>query len=156
MKIILPRLLIALALLSFGCSNQQQSKPVVIHVLRDPSGIELESVLLTVSAKQLSSVRGAPIMIATLEPRTYTEGLESLGHEHHPELVIFSSIKDGEKAHVEVAPQAAVRVANRQYYLVIPAWVSGEQRQDTEIVVAEIRRELEETGKRASGTDARP
>lgn len=84
-------------------------------------------------------------MIATIEPKSYTEGLGALGHQYHPELVIFDSLQDGERTNIAVPPQSSVQVGARQFYLVIPSWVPREQRQTAEQVLGEIRMELQKS-----------
>jgi hypothetical protein len=143
MKIIPIVRLTLLTLVSSGCSHRREPEPIVIHILRDRAATEIETALLAVGAKQLKSSSGQPVMIATIEPKSYAEGLESLGHLYHPELVIFNSLEDGKRTKVEVSPQSAVRVASRQFYLVIPSWVPREQRQTAELVLVEVRKELE-------------
>ena len=132
-----------LVLVSVACSDRVEREPVVIHVYRDPAATVVESALLTVGAKQLRSSSGQAIMVATMEPKSYAKGLAILGHQYHPELIIFNSIEDGEKAGIGVSPQSSVATATRQFYLVIPEWVPKERRPTTELVLVEIRKELQ-------------
>jgi hypothetical protein len=140
-----------LALLSSACFHQTEPEPVVIHVFRDPAATEVESALLAVGARPLRSTHGQAVMIATIEPKSYAEGLEGLGHQYHPELVIFDSLEDGRKIKVEVPPQSVVQVGTKQFYPVIPSWVPGEQRETTELVLAEFRKELQKVSATAHG-----
>jgi|ERR1700680_1556430 len=98
-------------------SHPTKPEPVVIHVFRDPAATEIESALLAVGARHLRSIHGQAVMIATIEPESYAEGLEALGHQYHPELVIFDSPEDGEKMKIEAPPQSVVQVGTKQFYL---------------------------------------
>jgi hypothetical protein len=145
--------LLALAVLFSGaCSNRAEREPVVIHVYRDPAASVIQSALLVVGTRQLRSSHGQAVMIATIEPKSYAEGLEALGHQYHPELIIFNSLNDGEIANVVVPPQSSVHVGARQFYLVIPAWVPKEQRQTAELVLAETRKELQRASQPTAGS----
>jgi hypothetical protein len=139
-------LLTILALLSSACSRQTELEPVVIHVYRDPGATEIESALVSLGARQLRNSHGQAVMIATIELKSYADGLEALGHQYHPELVIFDSLEDGKKVKVEVPPQSMVQAGAKRFYFVIPSWVPGEQRQAAELVLDEFRRELQKAG----------
>ncbi len=151
MKITSIASLTLLALLSSACSDQTEPQPVVISVFRDPAATEIEKALLAIGAKQLRSGRDQPIMIATEEPKSYSEGLEDLGHHFHSDLVIFNSSEDGKKIKVEVPPQSALQVGTKQFYLVIPSWVPGQRRQTAELVLTELRNELQRAAQPATG-----
>jgi len=145
MKITLIASLALLGLLSSACSDKTEPEPIVIHLFRDPAATEIETAILAVGAKQLKSGHGQPVMIATIEPNSYSEGLEDLGHHSHPELIIFNSPEDGKKVKVEIPFQSVVQVGAKQFYLVISPWVTGEQRQTAELVRTELRKELQRT-----------
>jgi len=151
MKIKLLALLTLLPSLFSGCSHRGEPQPVVIHVLRDPAAVEIETAILAVGAKQLRSASGQPVIVATIEPKDYAEGLESLGHYSHPELVIFNSLEDGQRTKVEVPSQSPVRVAGRQLYLVVPSWVPKEKLQAAELVRSEIFKELQKIAQPSAG-----
>ena len=142
MKITAIAVLMQLALLLSGCFHRREPEPVVVHVLRDPAATEINTALLAVGAKQLRSGHGQPVVVATIESKSYAEGLEHLGHEYHPELVIFSSLEDGEKTRIRIPPGSAVQVTGRRFYLVIPSWVPKEQRETAQLVLVEIRKQL--------------
>jgi hypothetical protein len=80
-------------------------------------------------------------MIATLEPRTYADGLEHLANKGC-QLIIFNSLEDGEKMNIEIPPHSLLEISTKRYYLVVPNWVAGEEREAAQIVSAEFRREL--------------
>lgn len=141
---------VLLALLLSACSDQSGTGPVVIHVYRDPAATEIQSALLAVGARQLTSSHGQAVMIATIEPESYTDGLGALGHLYHPELVIFDSLQDGERTKVAVPPQSSVQVGARQFFLVIPSWVPREQREVAEQVLGEIRKELQKAAQQTA------
>ncbi|MDR3713961.1 MAG: hypothetical protein P4L51_14155 [Puia sp.] len=135
-------LLISLCGLSCACSNKSATEPIVVHVFRDPKAIGIDSALHAVGQMQLKTSRGKPILIATMEPNSYEEGLTLLGHQAHPELVFFSSLDDGAKSKTDIPPQSAVEVSAKPYYLVIPPWASGEQREAAELVLGALRQEV--------------
>jgi len=151
MKIVLVGSLTLLALLSSACSDKAEPEPISIRLFRDPAATDIERALLAVDAKQLRSARGQPVMIATIEPRSYAEGLEHLGHHYHPELIIFNSPEDGRRVKVEVPLQSVVQVGTKQFYLVISPWVTEEKRQTAELVLNELRKELQGTAQLATG-----
>ncbi len=68
-----------------------------------------------------------------------------LGRRYHPELIIFNSPEDGEKAKAEIPPQSILEVSRKRYYLVIPPWVTGEEREVAQVVLAGFRQELSKT-----------
>ncbi len=137
--------LIFLALILSACYEKRTPEPVVVHVFRDRTAAEINSALLALGAKQLSTSNGRPIMIATTEV-SYPHGLEILGRQDHPDLVIFDSPEDAQRTKIDVPPQSAVELSTKRFYLVIPSWVSGEQRETAEQVLAEFRRELQRAG----------
>jgi hypothetical protein len=149
MKVGLLASLALLALLSSACSNE--AEPIVIRLFRDPSATEIERALRAVDTKQLRSARGQPVIIATIEPRSYAEGLEHLGYHYHPELIIFNSPEDGKKVKVEIPVKSVVQIGAKQFYLVIPPWVPEERRQTAELVLTELRRELQRTSQPVTG-----
>jgi hypothetical protein len=116
-------------------------------VYRDPAAAAVESAVLAVGAKQLRSSGGQSVMIATIEPKSYADGLDAFGHQYHPELIIFDSLEDGEKTGVAIPPQSSVKVSAGQYYIVIPPWVPEEHRQTAALVLGEIRNELQKASK---------
>jgi hypothetical protein len=134
--------LILLSLSLSACSEKATPEPVVVHVFRDRAAAEINSALLAIGAKQLRTPNGQPIMIATTEVK-YSDGLEILGRHDHPDLIIFNSPEDGKRTNIDVPPQSAVQVSTKRFYLVIPSWVSGEQRETAELVFSEFRRELQ-------------
>jgi hypothetical protein len=139
-------LLLFLTLLSLSlsaCSKKAIPEPVVVHVFRDGAAAEINSALLALGAKQLRTSNGQPIMIATTEVKNYADGLEILGRQDHPDLIIFNSPEDGKRTNIDVLPQSAVQLSTKRFYLVISPWVSGEQRETAELVLAEFRRELQ-------------
>src|SRR6516164_690992 len=80
-----------------ACTHRAAREPIVIRVYRDPAAAAVESAVLAVGAKQLRSSGGQSVMIATIEPKSYADGLDAFGHQYHPELIIFDSLEDGEK-----------------------------------------------------------
>jgi hypothetical protein len=141
--------LILLSLSLSACSEKATPEPVVVHIFRDRAAAEINSALLAIGAKQLRTPNGQPIMIATTEVK-YADGLEILGRHDHPDLIIFNSPEDGKRTNIDVPPQSAVQVSTKRFYLVIPSWVSGEQRETAELVLAEFRRELRRADAAAS------
>ena len=87
--------------------------------------------------------QGHPIMIATLESRTYADGLENITSKCC-QLIIFNSLEDAEKTKLEILPQSLLEVSTKRYYLVVPNWVTGEEREAAQIVSANFRREFSE------------
>jgi hypothetical protein len=143
MKIVVVIFLASTALFLFGCSDRRSSEPIVVHVVRDSATTEIGSALTTLSARQLRTRRGQPIMIATIEAKSYEEDLKELGRETHPEIVIFDSFKEVEAAKVGIPTQGPLRVSTRLFYPVVPYWTSGQQREAAEVVLAGLRKELE-------------
>jgi len=143
-------LLIFLALILSACDEKRTPEPVVVHVFRDRTAAEINSTLLALGAKQLSTSNGRPITIATTEV-SYPHGLEILGRQDHPDLVIFDSPEDGQRTKIDVPPESAVDLSTKQFYLVSPSWVSGEQREAAEQVLAEFGRELRRASAGAPG-----
>jgi hypothetical protein len=144
-----------LFLIVFGllaaCSNRNKIEPVVIHVYRDPDIAALQSALLAVGAMQLRSSSGQPVMIATMEPKSYVDGLPALGHQYHPELIIFDSPEDGEKTGVVVPAQQGIKISGMQICFVVPPWVAEEKRQTAGLILDAIRNELQKTSGAGTG-----
>jgi hypothetical protein len=145
MKITLIAFLISLLMFSGACSVKNEPEPIVVGVFRNPDAAELEKAILAVGYRQLRTSHGRPIVIATYEPKSYADELTMLGRRYHPELIIFNSPEDGEKAKVEIPPQSSLEVSRKRYYLVIPAWVTGEDREAAQLVMAGLRQELSKT-----------
>lgn len=142
MRIIWLMLLTSLCGLSCACSNKRAAEPIVVHVFRDPKAVGIDLALHAIGQDQLKTSLGKPILIATMEPNSYEEGLTLLGHQTHPELVFFSSLDDGPKTKTDIPPGSAVEISMKPYYLVIPSWASGEQREAAELVLLALRREV--------------
>jgi hypothetical protein len=139
--------LASMSLILCACSEKRAPEPIVVHVFRDPAAVEIDSALLALGAKQLRTSHGRPIIIATLEPKSYADGLEMiLGRQAHPDLVILNSSEDGKRAKIDVPPQSAVEVSTKRFYLVITNWASGEEREASELVLPEFRLELQKAG----------
>src|SRR5882757_3012750 len=126
MKMIFLTLLTFLCGLSCGCFKRGDPTPIVVHVFRDTMATEIELALRSAGEMQLKTSTGKPILIATMEPTSYREGLTLLEHEAHPEIVLLDSLEDGTKAKIDIPPQSAIPVSKNTFYLVIPSWVSGE------------------------------
>jgi hypothetical protein len=141
--------LILLSLILSACSEKGTAEPVVVHVFRDSAAEEINSALLALGAKQLRTSDGRPIMIATTELK-YADGLEILGRHDHPDLIIFNSPEDGKRTNIDVPSQSALQLSTKRFYLVIPPWISGNQRETAELVLAEFRRELRRADAAAS------
>lgn len=133
----------ALIFILSSCSAERAPEPVVVHVFRDPAATEIQSALLALGARRLKTPLGRPVIIATYEPKSYARGLETLGHREHPDLVVFNSPEDARGTNISVPPQSAVEVGGKGFCLVIPPWVSGEQREIAGLVLGELRRELQ-------------
>jgi hypothetical protein len=114
-------LLLFLTLLSLilsACSEKSAPEPVVVHLFRDRAAGEINSALLALGAKQLRSSDGRPIMIATTEVKNYADGLEILGRQDHPDLIILNSADD---APVDQRNSLVpVESATRKYFASIP------------------------------------
>lgn len=149
MRITLIAFMTSLLVLCGGCSVKNEPDPIVVSVFRDPDAAELEKAILAVGFRQLRTSHGRPIVIATYEPKSYADDLMMLGRRYHPQLIIFNSLEDGEKAKLEIPPQGILEVSRKRYYLVIPAWVTGEDREAAQLVMAGFRLEL-------SGTASKP
>ena len=145
MKLVVLALMPLLFLACCGCSERRISEPLVIHVLRDPAASELDSALVAIGARQLRTSRGQPIMIATIETTSYTEGLQVLGVQYHPELVVFNSVEDIKKSKIDIWQESAVRSPVKIYYVAIPSWASNEERKAAEGVLTNLRQELQKT-----------
>jgi len=145
MKIILIAFLTSILVLFGGCSVKNEPEPIVVSLFRDPDAAELEKAILAVGLRQLRTSHGRPIVIATYEPKSYADDLTMLGHRYHPQLIIFNSLEDGEKAKVEVPPQSILEVSRKRCYLVIPAWVTGEDREAAQLVMVGFRQEMSRT-----------
>lgn len=123
-----------------ACSGNTD-EPVVVHVFRDRDVIAIDSALLQAGAKQLT-VAGRPILIATLEHKSYADGLAVLGQRTRPQVIFFNSRADCERLNIYLGRDSAVNVSGQTYYLVIPPWAEGKERQAAEVVVASLRQEL--------------
>src|SRR5712692_9813667 len=106
MKIKLLALLTLLPSLFSGCSHRGEPEPVVIHVLRDPAAVEIETAILAVGAKQLRSGRGQPVIVATIEPKDYGEGVEARGRDCRPGRGSVNAREDGQRTKGEVPSQS--------------------------------------------------
>jgi hypothetical protein len=146
MKMTLLTLLTFLGGLSCGCFKRSAPEPIVVHVFRDPAAAEIDLALRATGKMQLKTWKGKPILVATMETTSYAEGLTILGHQAHPEIVFLASLEDGARAEIDIPPQSAVQVSRNRFYLVIPSWASGEQREAAELVVAAVRQELQKAG----------
>jgi len=135
----------SLSMFSGACSDKGKPEPIVVHVFRDPESAELESATLALGRGQLRTSHGHRIMIATMVPKSYADGLKLLGSGVNSELIIFNSLEDGEKTKVEVPPQSILEVSRKRYYLVIPAWVTGEDREAAQLVMVGFGQELSRT-----------
>jgi len=151
MKRLLLVSLSALTSILWSCSAQRAPEPAVVRVFRDPTAAEVQSALLTLGARRLKTSLGRPIIIATYEPESYARGLETLGRREHPDLIVFNSPEDARRTNTGVPPHSAVEVGGKGFCLVIPPWVSGEQREIAELVLGELRRELQTPGATAPG-----
>lgn len=135
-------LLLFLSTFSMACSSNSPPGPIVVHVFRDRQAVDIDTAILAAGQGQLRTPRGRSIIIATLEPRSYTEGLKSLGAQTKCELVIFNAAEDGESARIEVPQQSPLVVGAKRYYLVIPGWAVGEEKEAAQLVMIKLREEL--------------
>jgi hypothetical protein len=145
MKVIFLTLLTFLCGLSCACFKRSTPEPIVVHVFRDTTASEIDLALRSAGEMQLRTSKGKPILIATMEQTSYPQGLTVLGHAAHPEIIFLDSLEDGTKAKIDIPPQSAIQVSKNTFYLVIPSWASGEQREAAELVVASVRKELQKT-----------
>jgi hypothetical protein len=137
--------LVVLVFVSFfvcACSRERPRDPVVVLVFRNPAATEADLALRAVSEKRLSASHSEPIVIATLESKSYSDSLATLGNQVHPDLVILDSFEDVQKAKLDVSSESGLRVSTKQYFLIIPPWASKEQRAAAELVSVDLRHEL--------------
>ena len=87
-----------------------------------------------------------PIIVATVEYTSYSEGLADIGQRSRPDVVFLNSVADGERFNIDLPPESSFKVANKTYYVVIPRWTKGEERQAAEVVLASLRQELRRVG----------
>jgi hypothetical protein len=136
-------LLLFLTLLSLilsACSEKGTPEPVVVHVFRDRAAAEINSALLALGAKQLRTSDGRPIMIATTEVN-YADGLEILGRQDHPDLIILNSADD---APVDQRNSLVpVESATRKYFASIPMWSGAEEQTAAKVVLSTMQAYLE-------------
>ena len=136
-------LLAALLLLACaGCSDKNASEPIVVHVFRDSNAAELNSALLAIGAKQLRTNSGRPIVIATMEGKSYAETLDLLGFQYRVELIFLHSPEDAGKLKTKVSVPIALPGRLDTYYAVVSAPASAEQREAAQAVVASLRSRL--------------
>jgi len=138
----LPLLFASMLLLHcLACSWTDDSTPVVVHVFRDPNSREIDVAIRAVGQKRLTTEDNRPIMIATQESKTYQEGLATLGKDAHPDVVVLDSADD-----VKLIDRTSLRVvksATSQYFIGVPRWVEGKQRDAAEQVISGLRAALE-------------
>jgi tetratricopeptide (TPR) repeat protein len=140
-----------LFLYSSACSRPDASTPVVVHVFRDPSSNEVDVGIRALGQKRLMTRDNRPIVIATQESKTYQEGLATLGREAHPDVVVLDSADDAKL--IERNSLRAVRTATSQYFIGVPQWSEGEQRNAAEQVILALRTTLEPAPKKTVQVD---
>jgi hypothetical protein len=123
-----------------GC-HRAEEQPIVVHVFRDPTASQVNSALVGLGQMDLR-ISGRPILIATVEPTSYSAGLTDIGRQTHPEVIIFDSSDDLSKVNVgaSILIPAVLTISGTRYYVVIPAWASGETRGAAELVVNKLLR----------------
>src|SRR6266852_4436052 len=145
MKLAWPAFMLSLLIFSVACSEKRALDPIIVRVFRDPASKEIESTILALGQMSLKTSKGHPILIATLEPRTYAEGLEHLANKGC-QLIVFNSQEDAKKVEIEIPPQSLLEVSTRRYFIVVPNWVAGEEREAAQIVSANFSGELSKSG----------
>ena len=137
-------LLLCLTLLSLilsACSEKGTPEPVVVHVFRDRAAGEINSALLALGAKQLRTSDGRPIMIATTEVKNYADGLEILGRQDHPDLIILNSADDApvDQRNSLVPAESATS----KYFASVPTWSGAEEQTAAKVVLSTMQAYLE-------------
>jgi hypothetical protein len=129
-----------LSLILSACSEKGTTEPVIVHVFRDRAAGEINSALLALGAKQLRTSDGRPIMIATTEVN-YADGLEILGRQDHPDLIILNSADD---APVDQRDSLVpVESTTRKYFVGVTTWSQGEEETAAKVVLSAMRAYLE-------------
>jgi|ERR1700730_7050636 len=142
MKTLLASLIVLFSVLCcFACSRADNSTPVVVHVFRDPGAAEIDTAIREIGQSRLVTPDNRPIVIATLESRSYREGLASLGKDLHPELLILDSFDDAMTA--DRNSTVAIKSPTRQYFAVIPSWAQGEVRTAANEVLSRMKTSLQ-------------
>jgi hypothetical protein len=142
MRIANATVVVVMFILTSACSQKHSVEPIVVHVFRDPAVTEVDSALRAATKDGLSTPDQEPIVIATYEFKSYSDGLGTLGSQVHPELVILNSPEDVRRANLSPESQSLIRVATNQYYLIVPSWTSAKKREAAEVVVAHLHNEL--------------
>jgi hypothetical protein len=125
------------SLILSACSEKGRLEPVVVHVFRDGAAGEINSALLALGAKQLRTSDGRPIMIATTEVKNYADGLEILGRQDHPDLIILNSADD---APVDQRNSLVpVESATRKYFASVPTWSEVEEQTAAKVVLSTMQ-----------------
>lgn len=139
-------ILALVAVLSCGCQRQRAGAPIVVHVFRDRSGPCAESadaVLRRLGTRQWATPKGRPITIATYEPKNYEEGLQNLGDQLHPEILILNSDKDRLSAHVNLSLEQPLNKGQTPCLAGIPSWVPTQEGEAAAVVLSAMREELQ-------------
>jgi hypothetical protein len=131
-----------ISIFASACSQRRSVEPIVVHVFRDAASAEIDSALRAASKNGFSTPHSEPIIIATYEFKSYSDGLGVLGSQVHPELVILTSVEDVQRAKLSAVSQSVVQIATNEYYLIVPSWTSGEKREAAAVVAADLRNEL--------------
>jgi hypothetical protein len=111
----------------------------------------VELALRVLGEKQLTTAHGKPVVIATLEYKSYSDGLVALGnqaHPEHPDLIILDSVEDAQTLRLDASPQSVVPGSHS--LLIIPPWTTGEKREAAELVSVNLRQELLKSSRESS------
>ena len=120
---------------SIACSKREETPPVIVHVLRDPSApfaknLRQADLQFGLSKARLNS--GKWMMVATNEGSSYPTLVRRLADtpEHLLILDSASDLPDSAAVREHVGKPQLICGGAQAY---IPDWVSGEQREATEI-----------------------
>ena len=118
-----------------ACHRRQAESPIIVHVIRDPSGPFVGQLRRATNKFDITKPRlnnGKGIMIATNEGDSFAQLLEQLT-EAQPEVLLLDSEADipGGKAVRSQLGQPSVVCGGHPAY--IPAWVPNEKREAAEM-----------------------
>jgi hypothetical protein len=109
-----------------ACSRSTNPTPIVVHVLRDPAAHEADAALSTLAQQELRSPTNRPIVIATIEGRSYEQLLKLVSQQGWAEVLILNSPADARS--FEPAAPEPIQLEGRQLFVVVSSSSKGEER----------------------------
>jgi len=106
-------------------SRSTDPTPIVVHVLRDPAAHEADAALSTLAQQDLRSPANRPIMIATIEGRSYEQMLKQVSQHRIVDVLILNSLGDARS--FEPAAPEPIQLEGRQFFVVVASATQGQE-----------------------------